>query len=158
VLSAVAYFGFFFTLLAIPGLLQSAPMQGTDLLDRLIDAGPRGWAALLAAAFVGFAIAGMYRAWFLNASFGGVMIRLHSVNSSVGILGLIWIKVTNLLGILLTLGLYYPFAKVRQVRYQLEHMSIEGSGRFEQILAADQGDSNALGEEAGDFFNVDLGL
>jgi uncharacterized membrane protein YjgN (DUF898 family) len=158
VLSVAAYLGFFYALLEIPGLLQREPFQSSEPLDQLIDAGPKGWVALLAAAFVGFAIAGMYRAWFLNASFGGVMIRLHSLNSRVGIFGLIWIKVTNLLGILLTLGLYYPFAKVRQVRYQLEHMSIEGSGRFEQILAADQGDSNALGEEAGDFFNVDLGL
>ncbi len=158
-LSVAAYVAFFYAIFQIPGLLEkTSGFQRTELLDALIDAGPRGWAALLAAAFVGFAIAGMYRAWFLNAAFGGVMIRLHSVKSSVGIFGLVWIKVTNLLGILLTLGLYYPFAKVRQVRYQLEHMSVEGSGRFELILAGEQPDSSALGEEAGDFFNVDLGL
>ena len=158
VLSLAAYFGFFYALFKIPGLLEQAPYQKTELLDQLIEAGPKGWAALLGAAMVGFAIAGMYRAWFLNASFGGVMIRLHSLNSRVGVFGLIWIKVTNLLGILLTLGLYYPFAKVRQARYQLEHMSIEGSGQFDAILAQEQSDTHALGEEAGDFFNVDLGL
>jgi uncharacterized membrane protein YjgN (DUF898 family) len=158
VLSLVAYFGFFIALMKMPGLIDETSVEKTELLDQLIDAGPRGWAALLGAAMVGFAIAGMYRAWFLNASFGGVMIRLHSLNSRVGVLGLTWIKVTNLLGILLTLGLYYPFAKVRQMRYQLEHMSLEGSGQFDAILATEQADTHALGEEAGDFFNVDLGL
>jgi uncharacterized membrane protein YjgN (DUF898 family) len=158
VLSLAAYFGFFIALMKMPGVIDETSIEKTELLDQLIEAGPRGWAALLGAAVVGFAIAGMYRAWFLNASFGGVMIRLHSLNSRVGVFGLTWIKVSNLLGILLTLGLYYPFAKVRQVRYQLEHMSIEGSGQFDAILATEQSDTHALGEEAGDFFNVDLGL
>ena len=110
------------------------------------------------AALVGFAIAGFYRAKFLNASFGGVMVRLHSLTSRVGAFRLMWINVTNLLGILITLGMYYPFAKVRLIRYQLSCMHLEGSGRFSFIEAAEQPDSNALGEEAGDFFNVDLGL
>ena len=38
------------------------------------------------------------------------------------------IYVTNLLGIVFTLGLYYPWAKVRQARYQLENTAV-GFGR-----------------------------
>ena len=41
---------------------------------------------------------------------------------------LIWIQVTNLLGVVFTLGLFYPWAKVREMRYHLENMSIEAAG------------------------------
>jgi uncharacterized membrane protein YjgN (DUF898 family) len=154
----LAFFSYVFALYGADVIDKSGMQQQRDLIDQLIDAGPKGWAALVVAALTAYAIAGFYRAKFLNASFGGVMVRLHSLNSRVGALMLMWINITNLLGILVTLGLYYPFARVRQVRYQLSCMSLEGSGQFDNIQSAEDADTSALGEEAGDFFNVDLGL
>ncbi len=157
-LSVLAFFGYVFLLYGAD-IIDKSEMQGQrDLFDQLIEAGPKGWAALVVAGLTAYAVAGFYRAKFLNASFGGVMVRLHSLNSRVGAFRLMWINITNLLGILVTLGLYYPFARVRQVRYQLSCMSLEGSGQFDNIQAAEGADTGALGEEAGDFFNVDLGL
>jgi uncharacterized membrane protein YjgN (DUF898 family) len=159
VLSVVALFAFGAGLAAVPGLIdETRGMQREELVDQLLEAGPKGWAVMVVAGLMAYAIAGFYRAKLLNASFGGVMVRLHSLNSRVGALGLMWINITNLLGILVTLGLYYPFARVRQVRYQLSRMSLEGSGQFHTIEAVEGADTSALGEEAGDFFNVDLGL
>jgi uncharacterized membrane protein YjgN (DUF898 family) len=153
-LTVGAYFAFFWAMMNIPGLWDPLdPYAGQDLLGSLIDAGPKGWLLLLAAAMTGYAIAALYRAWFLNLSFGSTMVRLHDLRSKVNVPRLIWINVTNLL-----LMLYYPFAKVRLVRYQLSRMHLEGSGKFEDFLAGESPDTGALGEEAGDFFNVDLGL
>jgi uncharacterized membrane protein YjgN (DUF898 family) len=158
VISVAALVGFVYALIDL-GIVNARTRIGNpDLIDQLVEAGPKGWAALVVAGVVAFGIAGMYRAWFVNASYGGVMIRLHTLTSRVGVFRLMWIKMTNLLGILLTLGLYYPFAKVRQVRYQLSCMTLVGSGQFDEIQAEETSGTDALGEEAGDFFNVDLGL
>ena len=43
------------------------------------------------------------------------------------------IYVTNLLGIVFTLGLFYPWAKVRQTRYQLENMAMDSDGNLSRL-------------------------
>ena len=80
------------------------------------------------------------------------------MRSDLRIAPLVWIYVTNLLGIVFTLGLFYPWAKVRQVRYQLENTSIDSDGDLSRFTAHAAQGANALGEEAGDFFDVDFGL
>jgi uncharacterized membrane protein YjgN (DUF898 family) len=157
-LSVGAYFGFFYAAFSIPGLIEYVPYQRPDVLYDLITDGPKGWALLLGGVIVAVAIAAMYRAWFLNISFGKVMVRLHELRSKVNVFALIWIKVSNLVLLLATLGLYHPFAKVRLIRYQMSCMYLEGSGNFGEFMAGEHADTGALGEEAGDFFNVDLGL
>ena len=68
----------------------------------------------------------------------------------------IWI--VNLLLTIVTLGIYYPWAKVRQTRYQLEHMAVDSDGNLSSFMADASPKTSALGEEAGDFFDVDFGL
>ena len=82
----------------------------------------------------------------------------NNLRSTLTVPGLVWINVTNLLGLLATLGIFYPWAKVRLARYQLEHMHIDSDGRLTEFLSAAHPDTSALGEEAGDFFDVDLGM
>ena len=97
---------------------------------------PMLWLVMLVAAVAGLAIWGYYQASFINASFGGVQIGSNYVRSNLRIAPLVWIYVTNLLGIVFTLGLFYPWAKVRQVRYQLENTSIDSDGDLSRFTAA----------------------
>ena len=76
---------------------------------------------------------GYYQASFLNASFGGVQIGGNYLRSNLQIAPLVWIYVTNLLGIVFTLGLFYPWAKVRQTRYQLENMAVDSDGNLSRL-------------------------
>jgi uncharacterized membrane protein YjgN (DUF898 family) len=159
VLSIVAYFVFVYLFVQLPGWRNPPPMDGPPgALDLLIMVGPKGWLILLVAGITGFAIAGFYKSQLLNTSFGNVRIGLNYLRSNLKVSGLAWINVTNLLGIVFTLGMYYPWAKVRLMRYQLQNMYIDSDGRFAEFLAAAHPESSALGEEASDFFDVDLGL
>jgi uncharacterized membrane protein YjgN (DUF898 family) len=112
----------------------------------------------LVAAIVGFSIAAYYQASFVNASFGGVQIGSNYILSELKVAPLMWIYVTNLLGMVFTLGLFYPWAKVRQTRYQLENMQVDSDGKLGTFTAGAAGGASAVGEEAGDFFDVDFGL
>ena len=71
---------------------------------------------------------------------------------------LIGIYLSNLVAIVFTLGLFYPWAKVRQVRYQLENTAIDSDGNLAAFTAASGVGIDAVGEEVGDFFDVDFGI
>ena len=65
----------------------------------------------------------------------------------------------NWLLIALTLGLYWPFAKVRLARVRLEAMALQVKGDVDSWMARAQAQSQGvLGDAAGDFFGIDLGL
>ena len=69
------------------------------------------------------------------------------------------VSCVNWLLIALTLGLYWPFAKVRLARVKLEALSVEAIGNVEDWVAeAREAGNGALGDAAGDFFGIDVGL
>jgi len=65
---------------------------------------------------------------------------------------------TNSLGVAVTLGLFYPWAKVRTVQYKLQHLALLASGDLEGFIADEEKQVSAIGEEVGDFFDMDFGL
>jgi uncharacterized membrane protein YjgN (DUF898 family) len=71
---------------------------------------------------------------------------------------LIFIQVTNLLAILLSVGLLIPWAKVRTQRYKLENLSVDVQGDLADIAAAQSEEVSALGDEIGEVFDYDFGL
>lgn len=73
--------------------------------------------------------------------------------------GLTWLTLTNWTLIVLTVGLYRPFAAVATARLRLESIAIETTSDPES-WTAEPGllPSDASGEVAGDFFGMDLGL
>lgn len=99
-----------------------------------------------------------FRAHYLNASVGGARIGEHAVRSELHTLPLLGIMVTNLLAMIVTLGLFYPWAKVRLVRYQLANTKLLAAGELGQFVAAEEASISAVGEEVGDFFDVDFGF
>ncbi|WP_382156540.1 YjgN family protein [Hydrogenophaga sp. ANAO-22] len=69
------------------------------------------------------------------------------------------VTLVNWLLIVVTLGLYWPFAKVRTARLKLEAMSLAVDGPVDDWLAsAQQAGKGVLGDAAGDFFGMDMGL
>lgn len=72
---------------------------------------------------------------------------------------LLRVNTTNWLLIAVTLGLYWPFAKVRSARVRLEAMALEVDGDVNAWVAdAQQRPAGVLGDAAGDFVGIDLGL
>jgi len=91
------------------------------------------------------------RAWSAT-SFPGVLIDCRMT---------VWayfkVQFVNVLLILLTLGLFRPFAAVRTWRYRVEHLRIEAPAGFEQATrAAQRRPAAATGDGVADFLGVDL--
>jgi uncharacterized membrane protein YjgN (DUF898 family) len=69
-----------------------------------------------------------------------------------------WIVVSNLFVVLVTLGLMYPWAHVRQSRYMVEHLAIVGPNNLDGFVSTAASQSGAIGEEVASFFDIDFGL
>ena len=69
------------------------------------------------------------------------------------------VTLVNWLLIVVTLGFYWPFAKVRTARLKLEALSLEVQGPVDEWIAkAQRSNPGVLGDAAGDFFGIDMGL
>jgi uncharacterized membrane protein YjgN (DUF898 family) len=72
---------------------------------------------------------------------------------------LLWLTMKNWLLVVLTLGLYWPFAAIALARLRLEAVEVKTRFDTETLVShvkAMQGD--AAGDAAGDFFGIDIGL
>jgi uncharacterized membrane protein YjgN (DUF898 family) len=63
----------------------------------------------------------------------------------------------NVLLVVLTAGLYWPFAAVAIARYRVDSITVESHGPLPVISAQRRGSRNALGDAAADLFGLDLG-
>jgi uncharacterized membrane protein YjgN (DUF898 family) len=65
----------------------------------------------------------------------------------------------NIVLLILTLGLFTPFAVIRSLKYRLESVTaITVSGMDQFLSDATAGDVEATGEGAADLFDFDIGL
>lgn len=65
---------------------------------------------------------------------------------------------TNSLATAVTFGLFYPWAKVRSLRYKVEHLELAPGGDLDGFVAESQKQISAVGFEATDFMDIDFGL
>ncbi len=83
----------------------------------------------------------------------------HRFESTARARRLLWIHATNLMLIMFTLGLYKPFATVRLIRYRVESMALVPAYALEDFHADRSADeAGAMGQEAGDLFDIDIAL
>ena len=69
------------------------------------------------------------------------------------------LKIRNMLLVVITLGLYRPFAVVNETRMRLEALQARASGDIDAWLArAGSSAGTGSGEMSGDFFGFDIGL
>ena len=68
-----------------------------------------------------------------------------------------WISLSNIVAIIFSLGLLYPWAKVRYIKYKLEHTYFRCSD-YEQFESHGYVQGSTIGEETVDFFDIDVGL
>lgn len=64
----------------------------------------------------------------------------------------------NTLLILLTIGLYIPFAKVRTAAYKAEHTQFIANGDLDNFVAGEQENTNAVAEGVNDLFSMDISI
>ncbi len=71
---------------------------------------------------------------------------------------LMWIQITNLLAMIVSLGLLVPWAKIRKTRYILENITVKTDGDLAGFMASSEESISAVGDAATDIFDVDIGL
>jgi len=92
-----------------------------------------------------------------NFVWGSTQLGARPFRSHVAPLSLLGIDAVNFVAMVLSLGLFWPFALVRHVRYRVA--CLEWSGEPASIQAAGDGAAvAAVGEEAAEMFGFDIGL
>lgn len=82
----------------------------------------------------------------------------HRFSSSLSARGLTWIILSNFIFIVLTLGLFKPFADIRMARYRIERMALLPAGNIDDFIASEQQKIGAAGTETAEIFDVDIGF
>jgi len=72
-------------------------------------------------------------------------------------LKLAWISASNAIIILFSLGLLYPWSRIRYLKYKIENSHF-ACKNFDTFLSSGYEKSSPLGEEALDFFDIDIGF
>ena len=78
--------------------------------------------------------------------------------SALRALPYIRLAVTNLVLVIVTLGLYWPFAATALARMRLEAMAIQLDVPADELSAEPRRDDDATGDAAGDLFGLDIGF
>ena len=164
------FFGIYFKLLGMVILLIIAVALLAGVFGGMAAVFGGGMSEERKIAAIGIAIAaaiGIYLAAFLligpwfaariqNLVWSGTSLGPHIFSSNVRARDLFWIYLTNFIGILLTLGLFKPFADIRLAKYRLEHMALNAQSSLDEFLAGQQQSISAMGEETADVFDFDI--
>jgi uncharacterized membrane protein YjgN (DUF898 family) len=107
----------------------------------------------------GYALAMVYFTTALkNLVYNHTTLASHCLSADFELRGFGWIMLSNFALVLLTLGLYLPWAKVRVAHYAAEHIVFHAAGDLDRFAAISQPDTSAFGEEFSDVFALDLGV
>lgn len=145
--------------LAIAGGLVSA-LAGIGGLRSGRSAAVLVTLALAAAAFIAFSLlVGPYLiARIQNLVWNSTSLGPHRFQSRLRARTLAWIMFTNLLLVIFTLGLFMPFAAVRLARYRVSCMTLLPGTSLDEFVAGETTSIAAVGEELGEFLDIDISL
>ena len=112
-------------------------------------------AALYAWAFI---VLPLFLTMIQNLIWNHTRLQQHQFQSQLTWGRSTFIMLTNLVGIVITLGLFTPFAHVRWLKYRLEATSLLTQGSLDDFVAATGEQVSATGEGMVDLLDFDLSL
>jgi uncharacterized membrane protein YjgN (DUF898 family) len=117
-------------------------------------------AAVLYAALIlmGLSIGPVFHALITNLIWNNTRVGEHRIECNMSPWVLIWITASNFVLVVLTLGLFIPWAMVRLARFQLESVRLLPAGDLQEFVAAEPETVGAIGEEAATAFDFDISL
>lgn len=93
-----------------------------------------------------------------NLIWNNTRIAEHQFKSEMKWSRMSFIAVTNIIGIVLTFGLFIPFAQIRAMKYRITSMSLLPSDSLDNFIADTQQKTSATGEGMADLLDFDLSL
>jgi uncharacterized membrane protein YjgN (DUF898 family) len=82
----------------------------------------------------------------------------HQFRCEISIGKTAWIAVSNLAAVIVTLGLFVPFAQVRMLRHRLESVTFIPAGSLDGYIETSHGIVTATGDALGETLEFDLSL
>ncbi len=111
-----------------------------------------------AAILVGVSIGPVFHALITNLIWNNTRVGEHRIECNMSPWVLIWITASNFVLVVLTVGLFIPWAVVRLARFQLESVRLLPAGDLQEFVAAEPETIGAVGEEAATAFDFDIAL
>lgn len=152
--------------LVVAAAVVMVGVVGTAAITAGLGAGEDTGAGLAAAvAFVALSLGyvlGTVGVWSFvkarvqNLVWNNTQLGPHRFSCELQARTLMFITLTNLLGIIFTLGLYKPFAEVRLMQYVATSFKIVPSGNLDDFLAGERQEVAAVGDEAVDMFDFEI--
>lgn len=152
-LSALSVMVGTFLLLPVIAMLSGTGFGLEALITGFAAAGPMVVLVAVASLLI---VTSLFSAYMQNLVWGNTVLGPHRIFSHVSARRLLWVRVSNFIGTVLTLGLFMPFAAVRMARLQIESMGLAVSGDLSGFVADQQLNATAAGEEAAEMFDVDI--
>ena len=133
--------------------------KGHSLLSSTTGRVAVSFAIVLIAYFAFLMLAPAINTMVINLSLNNAWLDgRHKVQSRISPLIVAWITVTNGFLVLITLGLFYPWARVRLRRYETAKLALLMDGDINEYASETFATQSAVGEEIGSFFAFDFGL
>jgi uncharacterized membrane protein YjgN (DUF898 family) len=150
--------GFYRVYLIAYGAPTTVLVVAGFLATRTTTETPSVWIQLLPIGFLlgSVCVWAFMRAHIQNLVWNHTRLGPHRFTSELRAGTLMFITITNLLGMVLTLGLYKPFAEVRLIKYVASAFALVPAGSLDEFLAGESQPVGAAGDEAVDMFDVEI--
>lgn len=99
-----------------------------------------------------------FSAAMANTVYNNSNLGPHLFVSTLKTSDMFMLYLTNTLGIMLTLGLFIPWAQVRLARYRATQLALMAGSDLDEFLAGTAQRVGTAGEEIGEMFDVDVGI
>lgn len=118
-----------------------------------------GFVAGYAVFLLVYVVAGqMLRAWFNKLVFDNTQLGDVRFKSHIRLVPMFKLYALNTLAMVFSLGLAYPWARIREAKYMAEATEVLAPFDLSMFVAGERENTNALGEEIADMFQVDIGI
>ncbi len=113
----------------------------------------------LAVMAVAYLLVGAHlKAHLTNLVFGQSRLGAHRFESHLKTGRMFGLYFINALAIIFSLGLLIPWAQIRLARYRAERLTLCAADSLDDVVAAEQENVGAAGEELGDALDLDFAL
>jgi len=100
----------------------------------------------------------VFHALITNLIWNNTRLGEHRIQCNISPIALVGIGMSNFVLVVLTLGLYTPWATVRMARIQLNAIQLLPASDLQEFVSAEPESIGAVGEEAATAFDFDISL
>jgi len=143
---------YYTVVIRLVGVLILGMLLGLAVMQFIPPVAPVVMILLYLYAFVYFTVS------ITNIKFNKSLLADHGFACNYEMRSYTTLFLTNSLATVLTLGLFIPWAKVRNAQYLADHLEFIANSDLDGFTAQEEEKVSSIGQEIGDVFDLDIGL